>query len=137
MNNPKAFKSYTIHLLEKYGVSQRALAAKSGVNFVTINRLLQGGSSSADTKSDVEFKTIERLADGLRCNRAERYGMHRFAGTVPEELLMAIKSVLYHWREFGPNAGFDEVIEQNLASFVDESPVVGLDAAFGAALEAT
>ena len=46
--------------------------------------------------------------------------LHRCAGTVDEGLYNALRSVLSHWREFGGEDGFDELVETSLAPFYDE-----------------
>jgi len=69
-----------LELLQKYGLSQRKLAEKSGVNYVTINRLLN------DYRFDVTSETIDKLANGTGCTDEERYELHQAAGRVPEEV---------------------------------------------------
>lgn len=110
----EAFQLYFRHLLEKYKLSQRELALRSGVNYVTINRLLNGYGFQPMPL------LIESIAIGLGCNQAERYAMHSFVNPVIEKLLTAASGVLRHWREFGPESGFDERIELFLSPFVDE-----------------
>lgn len=67
-------------LLQKYHLSQRGLAEKSGVNYVTINRIVN------DYKFRATGDTIEKLARGLGCTEAEHDGMLRAAKRVPEEI---------------------------------------------------
>jgi transcriptional regulator with XRE-family HTH domain len=67
-------------LLQKYHLSQRKLADKSGVNYVTLNRILN------DYKFRPTSETIEKLAVGLRCTEEERDEMLRAAGRVPEKI---------------------------------------------------
>jgi len=69
-----------LKLLQKYGLSQRKLAEKSGVNYVTINRILN------DYPFDVTSETIDKLASGIGCTDEERYELHQAAGRVPEEV---------------------------------------------------
>ena len=69
-----------LKLLQKYGLSQRKLAEKSGVNYVTINRILN------DYRFDVTSETIDKLANGIGCTDEERYELHQAAGRVPEEV---------------------------------------------------
>lgn len=65
-------------LLQKYRLSQRKLADKSGINYVTINRILN------DYKFRPTSETIEKLAEGMGCTEEERDEMLRAAGRVPE-----------------------------------------------------
>lgn len=69
-----------LQLLQKYGLSQRKLAEKSGVNYVTINRLIN------EYQFAVTNETIDKLANGLDCTEEERYELHQAAGSVPEEV---------------------------------------------------
>ena len=67
-------------LLQKYNLSQRKLAEKSGVNYVTINRILN------DYKFRVTGETIDKIAKGLRCTKDEQDELLHLAGRVSEEL---------------------------------------------------
>lgn len=67
-------------LLQKYNLSQRKLAEKSGVNYVTINRLLN------DYQFKVTSDTIDKLAGGISCTTEERDALHQAAGSMPEEI---------------------------------------------------
>lgn len=67
-------------LLQKYHLSQRKLAEKSGVNYVTINRILN------DYKFRVTGETIEKITNGLGCTKEERDELLHLAGRVPEEI---------------------------------------------------
>lgn len=69
-----------LKLLQKYGISQRKLAEKSGVNYVTINRILKG------YRFDVTSETINKLATGIGCSDEERDEMLQAVGRVPEEV---------------------------------------------------
>lgn len=74
------FSEILLKLLQKYGLSQRKLAEKSGVNYVTINRLLN------EYQFAVTNETIDKLANGIGCTDEERYELHQAAGSVPEEV---------------------------------------------------
>lgn len=67
-------------LLHKYQLSQRKLADKSGVNYVTINRILN------DYKFRVTGETIEKIANGLGCTKDERDELLHLAGRVSEKI---------------------------------------------------
>lgn len=67
-------------LLQKYGLSQRKLAEKSGVNYVTINRILN------NYPFDATGETLDKLTAGIGCTEEERYELHQAAGRVPEEV---------------------------------------------------
>jgi len=69
-----------LKLLQKYHLSQRKLADKSGINYVTINRIIN------DYKFRVTGETIDKLARGLGCTQEEQDEMLRAAGRVPEEI---------------------------------------------------
>jgi transcriptional regulator with XRE-family HTH domain len=69
-----------LSLLQKYRLSQRKLAEKSGVNYVTINRLLN------DYQFKVTSDTIDKLANGIGCTTEERDSLHKAAGSLPEEI---------------------------------------------------
>jgi transcriptional regulator with XRE-family HTH domain len=71
-----------LSLLQKYHLSQRKLAEKSGVNYVTINRII----SDNNYKFRVTSETIKKLAKGLGCTEEERDDMLRAAGRVSEEV---------------------------------------------------
>ena len=77
-----SFPEILLQLLQKYGLSQRKLAEKSGVNYVTINRLVNG----AQYQFAVTNETVDKLANGLACTEEERYELHQAAGSVPEEV---------------------------------------------------
>lgn len=70
-----------LQLLQKYHLSQRKLADRSGVNYVTLNRILNEYNGFRPTS-----ETIEKLANGLGCMQEERDEMLRAAGRVPEEI---------------------------------------------------
>jgi transcriptional regulator with XRE-family HTH domain len=72
--------SILLALLQKYHLSQRKLADKSGINYVTLNRILN------DYKFRPTSETIEKLAVGLGCTEEERDEMLRSAGRVPEQI---------------------------------------------------
>ena len=86
----ESFGALLAQFLTKYALSQRSLARKSGVHYVTINRLVNGTSRHA-----VEFATIERLAQGIGCTDAERYGLHAAAGTLNPAMAAVIGIGLY------------------------------------------
>ncbi len=67
-------------LLQKYHLSQRKLAAKAGINDVTINRILN------DYQFRVTSDTIEKIAQGLGCTQEEHDELLRAAKRVPEEV---------------------------------------------------
>jgi transcriptional regulator with XRE-family HTH domain len=67
-------------LLQKYKLSQRKLAEKSGVNYVTINRILN------DYKFRVTGETIDKIAKGLGCTKEEQDDLLHLVGRVPEEI---------------------------------------------------
>ena len=113
---PSAFASYLVHLLDKYKLSQRGLAKRAGINYVTVNRLV----SKLGTGHTPASGTIEALANGLGCNQAERTALHSLANPVVDRMRSSMRQVLDHWREFGPEAGFDGTIEQALAKYLDE-----------------
>jgi transcriptional regulator with XRE-family HTH domain len=69
-----------LRLLQKYHLSQRKLADKSGVNYVTINRIINDG------KIRTTSETIRKLANGLGCNEKEHDEMLTAARRVPEAL---------------------------------------------------
>jgi transcriptional regulator with XRE-family HTH domain len=69
-----------LELLQKYRLSQRKLAEKSGVNYVTINRIMN------DYQFKVTSDTIDKLAVGIGCTIDERDQLHQAAGRVPEEV---------------------------------------------------
>jgi transcriptional regulator with XRE-family HTH domain len=80
MGTPMPFSELLLSLLQKYHLSQRKLAEKSGINYVTINRIIN------DYKFRVTGETIEKLAKGLGCTQEEQDEMLRAAGRVPEEV---------------------------------------------------
>jgi transcriptional regulator with XRE-family HTH domain len=67
-------------LLQKYHLSQRKLAERSGVNYVTINRILN------DYKFRVTSDTVEKITRGLGCTVEEKDVLLRAIGRVPEEI---------------------------------------------------
>lgn len=67
-------------LLQKYHLSQRGLAAKAGINYVTVNRLIN------DYQFRVTSDTIEKIAQGLGCTQEEHDELLRAAKRVPEEV---------------------------------------------------
>jgi len=69
-----------LELLQKYHLSQRKLAAKSGVNYVTINRIIK------DEKIRTTSETILKLANGLGCSEEEHDEMLTAARRIPEAL---------------------------------------------------
>jgi transcriptional regulator with XRE-family HTH domain len=75
-----AFADLLLELLKEYHMSQRTLARKSGVNYVTINRLINGYSSR------ITRETVEKLADGLGCSREQRDALLGAAGRAPGEV---------------------------------------------------
>ena len=77
-----SFPETLLQLLQKYGLSQRKLAEKSGVNYVTINRLI----NESQYQFAVTNETVDKLASGLKCTEEERYALHQAAGSVPEEV---------------------------------------------------
>lgn len=77
-----SFPEILLQLLQKYGYSQRKLAEKSGVNYVTINRLV----NESQYQFAVTNETVDKLANGLGCTEEERYELHQAAGSVPEEV---------------------------------------------------
>ena len=77
------FANYLQVLLTKYRLSQRELARRSGVNYVTINRRFKGQIGN------MENGTIDRLAKGFACTPAERIAMYRLAGVMPPEIVDA------------------------------------------------
>lgn len=74
------FSDILLKLLQKYGFSQRKLAEKSGVNYVTINRIMN------DYQFGITSETVDKLATGIGCTDEERYELHQVAGRVPEEV---------------------------------------------------
>lgn len=107
------FSDYLAYLMNKYRYSQRHLARKSGLNYVTVNRFLRG-------KQAPELASIDKLAAGLGCSEGERYGMHLCADNSVGRLVRSIQSVLHHWREFEGGAEFDSYIEAMFGPIVDE-----------------
>ena len=75
-----SFPEILLQLLQKYGLSQRKLAEKSGVSYVTINRLV----NESQYQFAVTNETVDKLANGLGCTEEERDKLHRAAGSVPE-----------------------------------------------------
>lgn len=69
-----------LSLLQKYHLPQRKLAEKSGVNYVTLNRIIN------DYKFRATSETINKIAQGLECTEEERDEMLRAARRVPEEV---------------------------------------------------
>lgn len=67
-------------LLQKYNLSQRKLAERAEVSYVTLNRIIN------DYKFRATGDTIEKLAKGLGCTREERDEMLRAARRVPEDV---------------------------------------------------
>ena len=67
-------------LLQKYNLSQRKLADRAEINYVTLNRILN------DYKFRATGDTIEKLAKGLGCTKEERDEMLRAARRVPEDV---------------------------------------------------
>ncbi len=67
-------------LLIQYHLSQRKLANKSKVNYVTINRIIN------DYKYRPTNETIEKIARGLGCTQEELDEMMQAVGRVPSEL---------------------------------------------------
>lgn len=113
MSKQTGFADYFAYLLNKYQCSQRQLAKKAGLNYVTINRFVRG-------KQEPELASIDKLAKGLGCSQGERYGMHLCADNVVGGLVRSIQSVLYHWREFEGDAEFGSYIEATFGPIVDE-----------------
>lgn len=69
-----------LRLLEKYRISQRKAAEQAGINFVTLNRMLN------DYKFRATRETVEKIAAGIKCTDEERDELLREAGRVPEEV---------------------------------------------------
>lgn len=67
-------------LLQKYHLSQRKLADRSKVNYVTINRIIN------DYQYRPTNETIEKIARGLGCTQEELDEMLQSAGRVPTAL---------------------------------------------------
>ena len=69
-----------LQLLQKYHLSQRKLAEKSGVNYVTINRIIN------DERIRTTSETIRKLANGLGCSEKEHDEMLAAARRIPETI---------------------------------------------------
>lgn len=69
-----------VRLLQKYHVSQRKVAERSGVNYVTLNRIINGYDFQ------VTRATIEKIANGIGCTREETDELLRAAGRVPQTI---------------------------------------------------
>lgn len=67
-------------LLQKYKLSQRKLAERADVNYVTLNRIIK------DYKFRATGETIEKIAKGLGCTKEERDEMLRAARRIPEDV---------------------------------------------------
>jgi len=80
MGQTATFPEILARLLQKYHLSQRKLAEKSGVNYVTINRLLN------DYQFNTTKATVEKLANGLGCTLEEQDELLSAAGKVPSEM---------------------------------------------------
>lgn len=96
-----------LKLLQKYNLSQRKLADKSDVNYVTVNRIIK------DYKFRVTGETIEKLAKGLGCTEEERDEMLRAARRVPE-------AIEHKFSESSENARLFRRISRMSADEVDE-----------------
>lgn len=69
-----------VQLLRKYHLSQRTVASRAGINYVTLNRIINGYEFRVTTE------TIEKIANGIRCTREETDELFRAAGRVPQSL---------------------------------------------------
>ncbi|HKR85687.1 MAG TPA: helix-turn-helix transcriptional regulator [Terriglobales bacterium] len=69
-----------LRLLQKYHLSQRKLAEKSAVNYVTINRIIN------DEGIRTTSETIRKLANGLECSEKEHDEMLAAAKRIPETI---------------------------------------------------
>jgi transcriptional regulator with XRE-family HTH domain len=67
-------------LLVKYQRSQRTLAKDSGVNYVTINRIVNNYPFRVTTE------TARKLAKALGCTKVERDDLLRLAGGLPKDV---------------------------------------------------
>jgi transcriptional regulator with XRE-family HTH domain len=67
-------------LLIKYHLSQRKLADRAEINYVTINRITK------DYKFRPTNETIEKIARGLGCTQEELDNMLQAAGRIPTEM---------------------------------------------------
>ncbi len=72
------FAEVLLELLKKYRISQRKAAEQAGINFVTLNRMLN------DYKFKATRETIEKIADGIKCTDEERDLLLSEVGHVPE-----------------------------------------------------
>lgn len=73
-------------LIAKTSISQRELARRSGVNFVTISRVCSGQYLHTLTAA-----TVEALAGQLDCSADQRVELFQAAGLVLPELLELFK----------------------------------------------
>jgi transcriptional regulator with XRE-family HTH domain len=80
MDTQITFSEALARLLQKYGLSQRKLAERAGVNYVTINRVLN------NYQSEITNETIEKIANGLGCTVEERDELLSAAGRIPTEM---------------------------------------------------
>ena len=103
-----------LKLLQKYGLSQRKLAEKSGVSYVTINRILKG------YRFDVTSDTINKLATGLKCTDEERDEMLQAVGRVPEEVESKFSESQPAARLFRRIAKMDSTEIENLLKMLEE-----------------
>jgi transcriptional regulator with XRE-family HTH domain len=67
-------------LLQKYTISQRKVAERAGINYVTLNRIIKGYDYR------VTKETVEKIARGIGCTKSESEELVRAAGRMPESL---------------------------------------------------
>jgi hypothetical protein len=76
----QTFKDRFAEIVWKYEMNQRDIERKTGVHFVTINRLLNVPDF------EVGSDTARRLAESLPCSKAERDELVRLSGRVPSDV---------------------------------------------------
>lgn len=85
-------------LLSKYHRSQRWLASQSGVNYVTINKIIKGYPFR------VTVATAEKLAKALGCTKDEHDELLNLAGRIPkdvEDILLSRPDLINMVRDLG------------------------------------
>ncbi len=77
------FQSLLAAIMRRNGLSQRRLATMSGVNHISLCRILN------DTYPFRPGRTVAQLVDAVGCTGDERVELYRLAGIVPPEVVAA------------------------------------------------
>ena len=78
---------YIKSLLGKYGLNQRRICERTGIDKAYISRSLQDGA-----RFSFNPETLEKIVSAIGCDAGERLEMYRLAGKIPDEIHKAFCS---------------------------------------------